>query len=106
MISFFDENQIYRIDHYLGKETVQNLLVFRFSNPIFESMWNNHHIDHIQITVSEDMGIGTQRKILGRSRNAPRYCSKSYDAVALPCSYGASYKPESKYYSQRKSQSG
>ncbi len=57
-----DENQIYRIDHYLGKETVQNLLVFRFGNPFFESMWNNHHIDHIQITVSEDMGIGTRGK--------------------------------------------
>ncbi|NGX43114.1 MAG: Glucose-6-phosphate 1-dehydrogenase 2 [Chlamydiae bacterium] len=55
-----DESQIYRIDHYLGKETVQNLLVFRFSNPIFESVWNNRHIDHVQITVSEDIGIGTR----------------------------------------------
>lgn len=55
-----DEDQIYRIDHYLGKETVQNLLVFRFSNPIFESVWNNRHIDHVQITVSEDIGIGTR----------------------------------------------
>jgi len=56
------ESQIYRIDHYLGKETVQNLLVFRFSNPIFESVWNNHYIDHVQITVSEDIGIGTRGK--------------------------------------------
>lgn len=55
-----DESQIYRIDHYLGKETVQNLLVFRFSNPIFESVWNNRHIDNVQITVSEDIGIGTR----------------------------------------------
>lgn len=55
-----DERQIYRIDHYLGKETVQNLLVFRFSNPIFESVWNSRHIDHVQITVSEDIGIGTR----------------------------------------------
>lgn len=62
MIKFLNENQIYRIDHYLGKETVQNLLVFRFSNPIFETMWNNHHVDHVQITVSEDMGIGTRGK--------------------------------------------
>jgi glucose-6-phosphate 1-dehydrogenase len=62
MIKFFDENQIYRIDHYLGKETVQNLLVFRFSNPIFESIWNNKHVDHIQITVSENIGIGTRGK--------------------------------------------
>ncbi len=55
-----DESQIYRIDHYLGKETVQNLLVFRFSNSIFESVWNNRHIDHVQITVAEDIGIGTR----------------------------------------------
>lgn len=58
-----DENQIYRIDHYLGKETVQNLLVFRFSNSIFEALWNNHHIDHIQITVAEDIGIGTRGRL-------------------------------------------
>lgn len=55
-----EESQIYRIDHYLGKETVQNLLMFRFSNPIFESIWNNKHIEHVQITVSEDIGIGTR----------------------------------------------
>lgn len=54
------ENQIYRIDHYLGKETVQNLLVFRFANSLFESFWNSHHIDHVQITVAEDIGIGTR----------------------------------------------
>lgn len=60
MLRFLKENQIYRIDHYLGKETVQNLLVFRFANSIFESLWNNRHIDHIQITVAEDIGIGTR----------------------------------------------
>jgi glucose-6-phosphate 1-dehydrogenase len=54
---YLDESQIYRIDHYLGKETVQNLLVFRFSNPIFESVWNNRYIDSIQITVGEEIGI-------------------------------------------------
>jgi glucose-6-phosphate 1-dehydrogenase len=57
---YMSENQVYRIDHYLGKETVQNLLVFRFSNSIYESLWNSHHIDHIQITVAEDLGIGTR----------------------------------------------
>lgn len=57
---YLDESQIYRIDHYLGKETVQNLLVFRFNNSIFESIWNNHYIDHVQITVSEELGIGTR----------------------------------------------
>ena len=60
LVKHLDESQIYRIDHYLGKETVQNLMVFRFSNPIFESMWNNHHIDNVQLTVSEEIGIGTR----------------------------------------------
>ncbi len=60
LVRYLDESQIYRIDHYLGKETVQNLLVFRFGNPIFESVWNNHHIDNIQITVAEDIGIGSR----------------------------------------------
>ncbi len=54
------EKQLYRIDHYLGKETVQNLLVFRFANTIFESIWNNRYVDHVQITVSEELGIGTR----------------------------------------------
>lgn len=57
---YLHEDQIFRIDHYLGKETVQNLLVFRFSNPIFEALWNNHNIDHVQITVAEEIGIGTR----------------------------------------------
>ncbi len=54
------EEQIYRIDHYLGKETVQNILVFRFANSIFESIWNHKYIDHVQITVAEELGIGTR----------------------------------------------
>jgi glucose-6-phosphate 1-dehydrogenase len=53
----FDEKQTYRIDHYLGKETVQNLLVIRFANSIFEPLWNKNHIDHVQITVAEDEGL-------------------------------------------------
>src|SRR5205085_3062655 len=51
------EKQIYRIDHYLGKETVQNILVFRFSNGIFEPIWNRRYIDHVQITVAETLGV-------------------------------------------------
>src|SRR6202022_2290875 len=51
------ENQIYRIDHYLGKETVQNILVFRFDNAIFEPIWNRRYIDHVQITVAETVGV-------------------------------------------------
>ncbi|MCB1736935.1 MAG: glucose-6-phosphate dehydrogenase [Gammaproteobacteria bacterium] len=54
------ESQIYRIDHYLGKETVQNILVMRFGNAIFEPLWNAKHIDHVQITVSEAEGVGTR----------------------------------------------
>ena len=53
----FREQQVYRIDHYLGKETVRNLLVFRFGNGIFEPIWNRRHIDHVQITVAESIGI-------------------------------------------------
>jgi len=56
----FDESQIYRIDHYLGKETVQNIMVLRFANSIFEPIWNAKYIDHIQITVSEAEGLGTR----------------------------------------------
>ena len=62
MTHCFREEQIFRIDHYLGKETVQNLLVVRFANSIFESVWNNRHIDHVQITVAEDQGVGTRGK--------------------------------------------
>lgn len=56
----FREDQIYRIDHYLGKDTVQNILVLRFANGIFEPLWNSHYVDHIQIMVSESVGVGTR----------------------------------------------
>ncbi len=58
LAAHFDENQIYRIDHYLGKETVQNLMAVRFGNVLFEPLWNNHYVDHIQITVAETVGVG------------------------------------------------
>lgn len=54
----FDESQIYRIDHYLGKETVQNLMAVRFANILFEPLWNARHVDHVQITVAETVGVG------------------------------------------------
>ena len=56
----FQEKQVFRIDHYLGKETVQNLLAFRFANAMFEPVWNRNYIDHVQITAAEDLGIGTR----------------------------------------------
>jgi len=56
----FQEEHVYRIDHYLGKETVQNLLVFRFANGIFEPLWNRQYVDSIQITAAEDIGVGTR----------------------------------------------
>lgn len=58
----FGEEQIYRVDHFLGKETVQNMLVFRFANPGFEPIWNRNYIDHVQITVAETLGIGTRAR--------------------------------------------
>lgn len=56
----FKEDQVYRIDHYLGKETVQNLLALRFANTLFEPVWNSAHIDHVQLTVAESVGAGTR----------------------------------------------
>jgi glucose-6-phosphate 1-dehydrogenase len=58
LLNIVDEHQIYRIDHYLGKETVQNILVLRFANGMFEPIWNRNHIDHVQITVDEKIGVG------------------------------------------------
>ncbi len=57
LLKLLKERQIYRIDHYLGKETVQNILVFRFGNSIFEPIWNRNYVDHVQITVAESLGV-------------------------------------------------
>ena len=64
----FRESQVYRIDHYLGKETVRNLLVFRFGNGIFEPLWNRRYVDHVQITVAESIGVETPRRLLRGDR--------------------------------------
>jgi glucose-6-phosphate 1-dehydrogenase len=58
--SMFEENQIYRIDHYLGKELVRNILTMRFANPVFGNIWNADYVDHVQITVSETVGVGSR----------------------------------------------
>jgi glucose-6-phosphate 1-dehydrogenase len=60
VLSVFDEQQVFRIDHYLGKETVQNMLAFRFANGMFEPLWNRNYIDYVQITAAEDIGIGSR----------------------------------------------
>ncbi len=60
VLSVFGEDQVFRIDHYLGKETVQNVLALRFANNMFEPLWNRNYIDHVQITASEDIGIGSR----------------------------------------------
>lgn len=60
LLQYFEEEQIYRIDHYLGKETVQNILVTRFSNSIFEPLWNRNYVDYVEITSSESLGVGTR----------------------------------------------
>ncbi len=62
ILSVLTEDQVYRIDHYLGKETVQNIMIFRFANGLFEPVWNRDHIDHVQITVAETVGVGTRGK--------------------------------------------
>ena len=69
----FAEHQVYRIDHYLGKETVQNMLVLRFANTIFEPIWNRNYIDHVQITAAEEVTVGRRGGLLRLGGHAPRH---------------------------------
>jgi glucose-6-phosphate 1-dehydrogenase len=66
LLKSFSEQQIFRIDHYLGKETVQNIMVLRFANGLFEPLWNREQVDHVQITVAETVGVGTRGKFYDR----------------------------------------
>ena len=71
--SYLDESQIYRIDHYLGKETVQNILVLRFGNSIFEPLWNRNHIEYVEITAAEDDRHRGARRVLRADRRRARH---------------------------------
>jgi glucose-6-phosphate 1-dehydrogenase len=87
LAEIFEEKQIFRVDHYLGKETVQNMLAFRFANGIFEPVWNKNFIDHVQITFAEDAGIGTRGKFfegIGELRDiAQNHLMQLLAAVAM-----------------------
>ncbi len=89
------ESQIYRIDHYLGKETVQNILALRFANGIFEPIWNRRYIDHIQISVAETVGgHESARQLLRSSGSAARHGSESHHAIDQPhCDGTAGFVP-------------
>ena len=64
----FDEDQVFRIDHFLGKEAAQNILALRFANGLFEPIWNRNHIDHVQIDVPETLEVGEPRRLLREDR--------------------------------------
>ena len=80
--SVFHENQIFRIDHYLGKETVQNLMALRFANSLFEPLWNGAHVDHVQITVAESIGVEDR----GPTTSAPARCATWCRTISCSCS--------------------
>ena len=89
VLSVFDERQVFRIDHYLGKETVQNLLALRFANGIFEPLWNRNYIDHVQITAAEDLGIGTRAGYYDNAGRAARPRPEPHAAAADAAVHGA-----------------
>jgi glucose-6-phosphate 1-dehydrogenase len=77
----FEEDRIYRIDHYLGKETVQNLLAFRFANSIIEPIWNRNYVDHVQITAAETLGVEHRGAITRR----PAVCATCFRTIYYNC---------------------
>ena len=78
----FDERAVYRIDHYLGKETVQNILVFRFSNSLFEPVWNRNYIDYVEITATETVGVENRAAFYEETGALARYGGEPSAPVA------------------------
>ena len=102
---YFDEDQIYRIDHYLGKETVQNILVFRFANSLFEPLWNRDRIASVEITAAEVFGRRASRALLRGRRRASRHDSEPHHAAIHADGDGGAARVRSRSHPARKSQS-
>ena len=92
LLKVFDEPQIFRIDHYLGKETVQNLMALRFANALFEPVWNRNYIDHVQITAAEDIGIGGRAGYYEGVGRAARPGPEPHAAAAGAAGHGAAHR--------------
>ena len=101
VLSVFDERQVFRIDHYLGKETVQNLLAFRFANGMFEPWWNRNFIDYVQITAAEDVGVGSRAEYYDTVGRVPRPDPEPPAAAALPRRDGAAGRLQRRRGAQR-----
>ena len=86
--SVFPPDSVFRIDHYLGKETVQNILALRFANQLYEPIWNANYVDHVQITMAEDIGVGGRAGLLRRHRRRARRHPEPPAAAARPDGHG------------------
>ncbi len=82
LLEHFPEDAIFRIDHYLGKEPVQNIVYTRFANPMFEPLWNRHYVRSIQITMAESFGVAGPRRVLRFDRGAARRGAEPHAAGA------------------------
>src|SRR5262249_57176659 len=89
--SVFQESQVYRIDHYLGKETVQNILAFRLANGIFEPIWNRNFVDHVQLTVAETVGVERRGGDYDQNGAVPGLVAKH--TLQLPSIFGRGTPP-------------
>ena len=95
----FSEDQTYRIDHFLGKETAQNILVLRFANAIFEPIWNSRYIDHVQITAAETLGVEGRAGYYEDGRSVARHGAESSAATALSRGDGTADRSQRRQYS-------